>query len=68
LRSIDNGSNVRQHSGDVPNLQIRFEAFNSLNHPNFGRPDSTFTDKSFGKISGTATIMQQIQVAMKYVF
>jgi hypothetical protein len=49
-------------------LQVRVEAFNFLNHPNFGLPDSTFTDSSFGRISSTATIMRQIQFALKYVF
>ena len=49
-------------------LQVRFEAFNFLNHPSFGAPDSTLTDTAFGKISSTATIMRQIQFALKYVF
>jgi hypothetical protein len=49
-------------------LEARFEAFNFLNHPSFGAPDSTLTDTAFGKISSTATIMRQIQFALKYVF
>jgi hypothetical protein len=35
-------------------LQLRVEAFNALNHPNFGNPDGVFngsTDSSFGRPS-----------------
>ncbi|MGI8988914.1 MAG: hypothetical protein ACR2I2_04900 [Bryobacteraceae bacterium] len=49
-------------------LQLRFEAFNLLNHPNFGFPSATITDTAFGRISSTATDMRQIQFALKYTF
>lgn len=41
------------HLTDKANLQLRAEAFNALNHPNFGYVDPYTTDTSFG----TATMM-----------
>jgi len=52
----------RQH------LDFRAEFFNSLNHPNFGMPDSTITDSSAGKISSTVTSAREIQFALRYYF
>jgi outer membrane receptor protein involved in Fe transport len=49
-------------------LQFRFEAFNILNHPNWGFPNSTFTSASFGQITTTRIAMRQLQFALKYVF
>jgi hypothetical protein len=37
------------------NLTLRLEAFNILNHPSFSTPTATWTSKTFGEISGTAT-------------
>jgi hypothetical protein len=37
------------------NLTLRLEAFNILNHPSFSNPTATWTSKTFGEISGTAT-------------
>jgi hypothetical protein len=55
------------------NLQLRVEAFNILNHPNFAYPNQVvFQGKdpssSAGVITNTATTSRQIQLALKLLF
>jgi len=59
------------------NLQFRFEAFNSLNHTNFGPPTSTslqlFTQAlapipSAGNLTSTSTTSRQLQFALKVLW
>jgi hypothetical protein len=49
-------------------LQFRLEAFNVMNHPVWGIPNSNVTSSGFGTITGTAVSMRQMQVALKYSF
>ena len=51
-------------------VQFRWETFNTLNHPNFSNPNSTYVPNStvFGNITSTATNMRQMQMALKFLF
>ena len=50
------------------NLQVRFEAFNALNTPQFSNPGSSFGASSFGQISSTKINNRELQLAVKYLF
>jgi hypothetical protein len=51
------------------NMQLRLEAFNVLNHPNFGNPTTSRTSGTFGQIGGTAlTSARVFQGAIKFNF
>ena len=53
-------------------LQIRFEAFNLFNRPNFGEPDSSLVDQGLGEVlsavSGAAGAGRIIQIGGKFTF
>jgi hypothetical protein len=54
-------------------LEYRFEAFNALNHPQFGDPSTTLSAGTFGRITGvatasTATGARVLQMGLKLIF
>jgi hypothetical protein len=49
-------------------VQFRWEAFNLLNHPVWGFPNTNLSSPQFGTISSTSSAMRQMQFALKYNF
>lgn len=49
-------------------IQFRLEAFNVLNHVQFGPPNATFNSASFGTITSQANLPRNVQAALKLFF
>jgi hypothetical protein len=49
-------------------MELRLEAFNATNHPEFSNPSGTFTSAQFGKIQSTANNGRIMQLSFKYIF
>jgi len=50
------------------NIQFRLETFNTFNHTNFATPGGTFSNPTFGVVTGTATDARDVQLALRYQF
>jgi hypothetical protein len=58
--------NFRVHESQ--HIQLRFEAFNLPNHPNWDMPGFIADRVDFGKVRATRTPMRELQFGLKYVF
>lgn len=78
LQDVDMGLQKQTRITERVKFNLRADAFNILNHPNFGQPNGTFTPGSspgtFGQISSTRFPIgdfgssRQLQVSAKLVF
>jgi hypothetical protein len=49
-------------------FQLRFEAFNALNHPEFGTPELSPTSSSFGLITSQPNLARNLQLGARLVW
>ena len=74
FEDIDFAVSKRTVIAERVSLQLRAEAFNILNHPNFAQPSNNFTATNFGQILQTRTARgdlgssRQLQLGLKLIF
>ena len=68
LGSLDANVMKRFEFREGKYLQLRFEAFNATNHPNFDFGNSNFSSSNFGTITSTNTPMRELQLGLKFVY
>ena len=68
ILGFDAAAHKNFHFTERQYLQFRWEAFNAMNHPNWGNPNTNRSQNAFGTIGSTRTNMRQMQLALKYVF
>ncbi len=68
ITSISPFTAILRFPGKGSTLQFRVEAFNALNHPQFGQPGATLALPTTGVISSTSTPNRILQFALRYAF
>ena len=64
--SID--KNFKMPYSEHHQFQLRFDAFNALNHTNFAPPVNDWKSSTGGKITGSALGARQLQLGARYTF
>jgi hypothetical protein len=59
---------IQMPFSEAQRLQVRFEAFNALNTPQWATPDANLGDGTFGQVTSTASANRELQLALKYFF
>jgi len=59
---------IQMPFNEAQRLQVRFEAFNAFNTPQWSTPDANLGDDTFGQITSTASANRELQLALKYFF
>lgn len=54
--------------GESLKLQLRAEAFNAFNRPEYSSPDGSFGGANFGRVTSVNTFARQLQFALKLIW
>ena len=68
VNNLDLSLSKRLRLSERFNLQIRADAFDALNHPNWGAPNVSPTSAAFGRITSQANLPRTIQLGTRLTF
>lgn len=68
LNTFDFSLNKQIQIRESMALQVRADAFDFLNHPNWGSPNLSPTSSAFGKITSQANLPRTLQLGMRLTF
>ncbi len=68
LNTVDLGLSKRFRLTEHTTLQLRGEAFNAMNTPQFSPPNTTVTSTAFGSITGASQLSRTIEVSARIQF